>query len=241
MDTDSSKDPISIARENNDTVFADVCDHARQIALLESTAAAIEWDERTGMPAAAGEYRAQQIAMLRGMIHARQTDSRYIDQLSELRAACDGNAAVDDRTGAILRLHQDATRQQRLPETLVREMAMATTVGQQKWDGARSGNDWGAFAPALRHILSLKRDAAQLLAGDESECAYDGLLDEYEPGAKTSHIRQVFQDLREPLVKLVAAIRDSSVRPDLTPLTCGHALDAQRRLSRLVAERVGFD
>lgn len=49
-------------------LFDQVCDHARQAMLLHSSADALEWDERTGMPVAAGPYRAEQVSTLRASI-----------------------------------------------------------------------------------------------------------------------------------------------------------------------------
>ena len=64
--------------------FESVCARAREAMLLHSTADTLEWDERTGMPIAAGEYRAQQISTLRALVHERRTDSAYGDDLQQL-------------------------------------------------------------------------------------------------------------------------------------------------------------
>ena len=67
----------------DEQAFQQVADHFRETALLEATSALLEWDERTGLPANAGAYRAEQITLLSGIIHRRKTDP-HIGELLEL-------------------------------------------------------------------------------------------------------------------------------------------------------------
>ena len=61
-------------QQNNHFEF--VSQNAQQAALLHSAADALEWDERTGMPIAAGEYRAEQVSTLRGLAHPKAAPMR---------------------------------------------------------------------------------------------------------------------------------------------------------------------
>ncbi len=58
----------------------------REIQLLEHTAALLEWDQETYMPEHAIEERAEQIALLQGLIHERITSSKIGDSLVRLGA-----------------------------------------------------------------------------------------------------------------------------------------------------------
>ncbi|MGC6444753.1 MAG: carboxypeptidase M32, partial [Rubripirellula sp.] len=64
--------------------FQYVRQNAQQAALLHSSADMLEWDERTGMPASAGDYRADQVSYLRGLAHQKRTEPKYRDYLDEL-------------------------------------------------------------------------------------------------------------------------------------------------------------
>ena len=68
---------------SHEQLFEQVCRHARRTVLLKSIAAALEWDERTTMPLAGAEYRAEQITLLSGMIHQRRTDAEFGKWLTE--------------------------------------------------------------------------------------------------------------------------------------------------------------
>ncbi len=43
---------------------------------------------------------------------------------------------------------------------------------------------------------------------DEYDCAYDVLLDDYEPGARTAEVSRVFDELKAELLGLIAAVAD---------------------------------
>ena len=51
-----------------------LCGHVRQTALLGSVESLLYWDERTKMPAAGAQHRAEQMTLLAGIIHQRWTD-----------------------------------------------------------------------------------------------------------------------------------------------------------------------
>ena len=61
----------------DESLFELVCSTARRAALFHSAADALEWDERTGMPIAAGEYRAEQVSALRSAAHELRTNEKY--------------------------------------------------------------------------------------------------------------------------------------------------------------------
>ena len=65
--------------------FDDLCEHARETALLQSIEELLGWDERTMLPSAGGEYRAEQVTRLSGLVHQRQTDPRIGQWLESLR------------------------------------------------------------------------------------------------------------------------------------------------------------
>ena len=220
--------------------FQSVCDHARQAMRLQTIADTLEWDERTGMPIAAGDYRAQQVSSLRAMVHKQRTDPNYGEQLNAL--ASEGSADDhDDRNATVHGLLKDFRRDSKLPTDLVEKLSNATVRGQQAWDAARKADDYSMFVDTLQTIVTLKREAGDRLREGTDRTCYEALLDEYEPDARVEQIQQVFDSVRPPLVELVAAIADADRKPDLSILQRSYPVDAQRQFSRDVAERVGFD
>ncbi len=112
-------------------------------------------------------------------------------------------------------------------------------LGQQVWAEARKANDFARFQPLLERTVELKRQEAAAIGYDETP--YDALLDEFEPGAKTSEVTRVLAGLRDQLVPLVAEIAASSRRPNLEPLKRRFPIDLQEQFGRRAAEAIGYD
>jgi carboxypeptidase Taq len=86
-------------------------------------------------------------------------------------------------------IRRDYDRAVRLPTSLVREFAETTTLAQQAWREARERSDFAAFAPWLEKVVELTAARRSATAADGGE-AYDALIDEYEPGARTAEIER---------------------------------------------------
>jgi carboxypeptidase Taq len=67
---------------------------------------------------------------------------------------------------------------------------------------AREASDYSAFRPSLERVIELRRRFIECFAPYDD--AYDVLLEDYEPGMKTSEIREVFAVLTPALRTLVA-------------------------------------
>src|SRR3990172_2196772 len=181
-----------------------LCAHAREVALLNSTAELLQWDERTKLPPAGGEYRAEQISYLAGFIHRKQTAPEVGEWLTEL---ADSPLAEDPHgvTGTVIRqMRRDYDRKTKLPASLVEELVRTAVLGQQVWAVARKENNFAKFRPILEKTIGLKRQEAEALGYDD--VPYDALLDEFEPGEKTADVRRVLAALRDELVPLVEQI-----------------------------------
>ncbi len=228
---------------HNDS-FEAVLSHVRETALLDATRALLEWDERTGLPSQAGNYRAEQITLLSGMIHRRRTDPWLGDQLFALRDS-DLVAEPTRATAAcILRLAKDYERNIRLPLRLVEALSTATVLGQQAWEKARSADDWKQFEPHLESIYALRREEAELLSepssGNAPGVLYDALLDQYEEGGRSEQLTQSLGELRNALVDLVKQLQDAPQRPTGESWKTPVSLEQQRHVSRWVAEKIGY-
>jgi carboxypeptidase Taq len=221
------------------TTYDRLCKHTREVAILNSTQSLLGWDERTKLPPAGGDYRAEQMSYLAGLIHRQQTAPEVGEWLTELR---DSPLAADPHsdTGAVIvNLNRDYDRKTKLPQALVEELAKLSVLGQQLWVEARKANDFARFRPLLERTIELKRQEAAAI-GYEKE-PYDALLDEFEPGAKTTEVAAALAGLREQLVPLVAAIAASPRRPNMQALHRRYPVDLQEQFGRRCATAIGFN
>lgn len=219
-------------------IFESLCNHVRETALLTSSNALLGWDERTGLPSAAGPYRADQMTYLSGLIHQRQTDPQLGEWLVSLANSELTGDPNSDSGATIRQLKRTFDRKTKLPQRLVEELTRTSILGQQAWSVARKENDFAAFQPILEQTIKLKREEAATIG--YQDCAYDALLDDYEPHERTTDVTRVLNDLRERLVPLVAEISESNRKPNIDLLRRSYPIAAQQSFGRAAAEMIGF-
>ena len=199
-------------------LYQDVCQYARRTATLNSVNDVLGWDERTQMPPAGAEHRAEQSTVLAGLIHQRWIDPKFGEQLEELSQSIEpcrvGTAHQDlsevggahpttisisadphsDMAVVVHRLKRLRDKRVKLPQSLVEDLARTAILGQQAWQEAREKDDFPAFRPLLEHTIELNRQQAECLG--YPQCPYDALLDEYEPEELTADVGKVLDGLR---------------------------------------------
>ncbi len=219
--------------------YAELIRRSREIALLESCLSLLGWDHRTYMPPKGSGHRAEQVALLAGMIHQRVTDPK----VGELLSAVEGSDLVGDAAAPaavnVREIRRTYDRQTRVPEALVTELARTCTQAEDVWVEARKQSRFALFQPWLERVIGLKRQEAQALSTGGT--LYDALLDEYEPGETSAHLSTLFADLRDTLVPLVQAVGACRRRPDLSILEREYPLPAQEAFGRAAAAAIGFD
>jgi carboxypeptidase Taq len=221
------------------SAYEELCTLARNASLLESIEAVLGWDERTYMPVAAGEYRAEQMTYLSGLVHRRRTDPRLAELLAQLVTSDLAKDPHSDAGTTIRQLKRDYDKRVKLPQDLVEELTRASVLGQQAWVKARAANDFASFAPHVEKLFALKRKQAHCLGFTTHP--YDALLDDFEPGLTTAELRPLFAQLGDALVPLVTAAGDADQARNDGALLGTFGVDAQRIAVMNVLEEVGFD
>ena len=207
--------------------FENLCAHAREIALLNSIESLLDWDARCKLPETGSSYRTEQQAYVAKLVHDKQTDPRIGQWLASVQ---DTDLTADphsDSATVIREAQRNYDKQTKLPAELVEALTRATNDGQHAWVEARRENDFSKFLPYLENVYKLKREQADAIGYEE--CRYDALLDDYEPGEKTSTVRAALEALRRDLVPLLEAIQGSGKSPDRSILTRHYPVDIQER------------
>ncbi len=166
----------------------------RETEALGQVMGRLGWDQETVMPDGASVQRAEEMAALDGVLHARRTDPRIGAWLEA--AAADGPVAERQ----LAKIQRRYVRTQRVPAKLSAALARTTSLAHRVWAEARANDDYALFSPKLEEVLNLAREKAAALAdgGDP----YDALLDDYEPGATGAELEAMFGALRPRLVAL---------------------------------------
>ncbi len=210
---------------------------------LKSVASTLSWDQETMMPEGGAALRADQLTMLSGLIHERNTDPRLGDLLSEAEA--DSAIADDPIAQANLReIRRDFDMATKLPKSLVEEMARCNSQGMMAWKAARAANDFPKFLPWLEKTFELNRRKAECLGVPEGGELYDALMDIYEPGMTAKRTEEIFGPLREftvPLVQKVAEAKAAGKAPSIEPAVRKLPIDKQVEFATRVTAAMGFD
>jgi len=121
----------------------------------------------------------------------------------------------------------------------VEDVARTTSLARETWAQARRDSNFAAFAPWLEKILALVREQAECWG--YTTCAYDALLDGYEPGARAAEMTPVFADLQKQLTPLLPRLQKITGAVDPVRLDGDYPVALQQALNRQVAEAMGFD
>ncbi len=209
-----------------------------EISRLGSIQALLEWDQQVNMPHGGAEDRGNQAALIAGLAFDKSTSDELGALIQDLASEIPDLDADDDFAREIKVAKRNYDRNARIPREKIIEFVLATSAAHEAWVKARADNDFASFEPHLTHIFELRRQQAELFQPDEHP--YDPLLDEYEPGMKTSDVRAIFAALRPRQVELLRAIAESE-QIDNSFVRQHYPFDEQRKLGTFIAGRFGYD
>ncbi|HKC77708.1 MAG TPA: hypothetical protein VKB70_04900, partial [Gaiellaceae bacterium] len=196
----------------------------------------LSWDMQTMMPPAGSRHRGDQMATVSRLAHERFTDpavGRLLEELRPLEESLDPDS--DDAT-LIALVRRDYEKAVNVPGSLRAAMARAAAEGRSVWAKAKADSDFPSFLPYLERIVELKLEYVDCVSEGAAE-RYDVLLDDYEPQTTTAEVRALFDELKPPLVELIAELRERDV--DTSFLHGDFPPERQRALALDVLELFG--
>ena len=207
-----------------------------EVTDLNKIARLLAWDQQTMMPPAGTQHRAEQFSTLMRIAHEKFTDpeiGRMLDELQPLEESLD----PDSDDAALIRLtRRDYEKSVKVPSELRAAMARAAAEARPLWVKAKTESDFAAFLPALERTVELKLEYVDCVADGAAE-RYDVLLDDFEPQTTTAEVRTLFDELKPPLVELIAELREREV--DDSFLHGNFPPKRQRKLAYAVTDLFG--
>jgi carboxypeptidase Taq len=162
------------------------------------------WDQQTKMPPLGSAARAEQAATLTRITHERFVSDEVGRLLQELQPYEESLSHDSDDAALIRVTRRDWEKAMQVPPALSAEMRRAGSLALRAWGDARPRSDFEALRPHLETNLELRHRYVECF--DPAEETYDVLLDDYDPGLRTSEVRAVFARLKEALVPLIRAV-----------------------------------
>ncbi len=214
------------------SAYEDLMVYQRETEALGQVMGRLGWDQETVMPRGAVEQRAEEMAALEGVLHARRVDPRMGDWLAEI-----DNSTLDPTGQAALRImRRDYDRNTKVPGDLAAEIARTVSKAQGVWAEARANEDVSAFLPVLERVIDLRQLEGAAISEDGD--TYDALLNDYEPGSSVAELSAMFDAMRPRLVALRDAIWD---KPAPKGVSGEFDAAAQLALSDKLANVFGYD
>jgi carboxypeptidase Taq len=112
----------------------------------------------------------------------------------------------------------------KVPPEFTAEFARVTSAAFGAWQEARQEDNFSKFQPYLEKIVEMNQQFAEFFAPYDH--VYDPLLDRFEPGMKTSEVREIFAALRPQQVELIRAIAEA---PQVDDSFLRQAFDQQKQ------------
>jgi carboxypeptidase Taq len=221
--------------------FAKLDELCRKLEALEHALAILGADEATHMAVGGGEKRAEAMAGLAGMLHARSTQPEIADWIE----AAEREPLNEDQQAALREFRHHYANLTCLPSDFVERQTTARMRSEQLWRDLRGKNDWAAFLPSLENVVALVREEAAMRADRTGLDPYDALMEQYDPGNRTADITPVFSELKSFLKGFVpealAVQEERLAKTPLKPLSGNYPIDRQRELGLALMTAVGFD
>jgi carboxypeptidase Taq len=211
--------------------------HFRRLGHLQHVSAILQWDEAVMMPSASGEERAEATATLQVVLHELLSDPRLEAQLE----VASGEPLEPEQAANLREIARLVRRARALPKQLVEKSSVAQLRCEQAWRTLRAQNDFASFAPLLRTVIDLKREAAAALGSVLGLSPYDALLDEYEPTCRAAQLDVVFAQLKAFLPGLIDQVIERQRSQSVIAIEGPFPIAAQKQLGQSLMQQVGFD
>lgn len=207
-------------------------EHLRDLRGLDAAIALLGWDEETYLPEGARAGRGEQLGTLEAMRQRLLSSHELADLLDECGHGADVAPELECQIAFVWRQRRLALA---IPESLTKAFAAQRSETLGAWETARESGDARPYLEALGNMVRLVRERAQ--ATPVGSDLYDALLDEHEPGLRTSVLLPVLERLRAALAPRVRALADPTAAP--SRLACDEA--RQWSACRRLLADMGFD
>jgi len=200
------------------------------------------WDQQTIMPAHGAPIRASRMATLTKILDEKFSS----DELSTLfdgLAEFEQSLSFDSDEASIIRVaRRDYHKNRLVPTDLKVALMNASNDGYSAWVEAREASDFSKLQPYLETHVSLHKEMiAHIRQGDDSfDEDYDVLLNDYEPGLKSSEVTRVFDEVKAATIPLVDRVRERADRVDDSWVHGDFPIDVQEQAVLRVARQLGF-
>ncbi len=199
----------------------------------------LSWDFEVIMPKKGTQQRAEQLAMLSGMLHKRSTAPEIGNLIDKIQShAKYGDLSTIEKRNVTL-MKRDYDKFVKIPVEFAQELTKHGAIATESWKKAKTKADYSIFKKDLAKMIDLKKKQAHYF--DSEKDPYDVLLDYNEFGFSTKIYDKIFDEAKAGLVPIIKAIAGSPNQPDDTLILRHCPVDIQRKVIFDIAKFVQYD
>ncbi len=222
---------------DSQAAYHELVNRYKEYSALGSVTGLLQWDMQTIMPPKGSERRADQLALLSGIMHSKLTSPRVGELLEQLQSA--NGDLTDVQRANVREMGRDYRMAVEIPQELVEELSRQRSLAHEAWVAAREAADFAMFAPHLETLVKLTADMANHLGYQDTPL--DALIDQFEPEATAAMFTALFDELKAANVPLLRTILNSPVKADRKFLAADYPADLQKQFGTQVMTQLGFD
>lgn len=211
----------------------------KEIAVLNSVAEHLAWDQEIYLPAKAVSVRGDQQQVLARLVHEQMASGKLWELVERLYDGVLAGSIEGLAKANVCAARRKVERARRVPAKLIEEMAALAPVSLESWREARQKSDFSIFRENLRKIIRLERELAEAIGYQNHP--YEALLAGYEPGIGMEELDKIFTDLERELPGFVRMLAELPNQPNFPSTGEKYAISRQKVLSEIVLARMGFD
>ncbi len=216
--------------------FRELCG---EIHDLQAAALVLSWDQQVNMPPGGAPARAHQVGTLKKLAHEKLVSEEFGAALEAAQQEVGSLDPDSDDARLVKRTMRDYNIAIKVPNEWVQDFTITTTMGFQIWHEARAASSFKDFSETLEKIVDLRRKYSEFFAPYDH--VYDPQLDFFEPGMKTTEVKDVFEKLRVQQVALVREIVEKGKPVDDSILHQNFSEKKQWDFGEEVIKKVGYD
>ncbi|QKE71913.1 carboxypeptidase M32 [Arthrobacter citreus] len=220
-------------------VQEDFIEYLKKIENYNEAINVMYWDLRTGAPKNGAEQRSNVISQLSEEVFEMTTSSTMENFLNLLEKEIGTGNLSEIIEKSVKECRKNYDLNCKIPKKEYAEYVKLCSLSENAWEDAKNEGNFSKFQPFLEKIVAMKKQFIEYWGYKDKK--YDTLLNLYEPGMTTQKLDEVFGEVRESLVPLVAKISKSSVRLQREELSQPISIDIQKEVSEDVLVKLGYN
>ncbi|MHA1557116.1 MAG: carboxypeptidase M32 [Candidatus Heimdallarchaeota archaeon] len=211
----------------------------KENTILGNINGTLSWDFEVIMPKKGTQQRAEQLAMLSGIIHKRSTDPKIGTLINDIQSDknFDDMSTIEKRNVELIK--RDYDKYAKIPVEFAQELTKHGAIATESWKKAKRKSDYSIFKKDLAKMIDLKKKQAHYFDSDKDP--YDVMLDNNEFGFSKKVYDKIFEEAKAGLVPIIKAIADTPNQPDDSLILRHCPTDIQRKVMFDIAKLVHYD